>query len=78
MAATTIWIIIAIVVVGLVVWYLLSGSGKKQGPTSKGPGTKPGEGPSSKPGKGPLGSNEGPGKGPSKQPPKGPSPESSE
>lgn len=78
MAATTIWIIIAIVVVGLIVWYLLSGNGQEQGPASKGPGSKPDEGPSSGPGQGPLGSDEGPEKGPSKKPPKGPSPGSSE
>ncbi|MEF8847489.1 MAG: hypothetical protein V5A57_03625 [Candidatus Paceibacterota bacterium] len=78
MAATTIWIIIGIVVVGLAIWYLLSGSSEKQGPTSKGPGSKPDKGPTSKPGQGPLGSDEGPGQGPSKKPPKGPSPGSSE
>lgn len=72
MATNTILIIIAIVAVGLIIWYLLSGGeqGPAEGPTS----SKPDQGPTSKPGEGPLGSNESPNKGPSgDKPPQGPS-----
>lgn len=60
MQAATIWIIVGVVVVGLIIWYLLSGSKKGQKPPmgSKGPGPsgpgKPGEG-SSGPGSPPEG-----------------------
>lgn len=70
MAMSTWWIIIAIVVVGLVIWYVLSEEGEGQGPTSKGPSSKPGEGPSSGPGESPLGSDQGPS---GDKPPQGPS-----
>lgn len=68
MDPTTIWIIVAIVVVGLIIWYLLSGSKKGAGDISQGPGPSgPDTGPSSGPGPGgpsggsaPKGSSPGP------------------